>query len=328
MQTAVFRFLPLRTIALAICLVPVALPAAERYPSKPVRLLVGFPPGGGADATARVVAEKLTTALGEQVIVDNRAGASGNIAAEMTAHAVPDGHTMLIASMASLVINPILHKKLPFDPNRDFAPVTLAVSQTNVLVVHPSLPVKSVKDLIALANSKPGQLSFSSAGIGTATHLSAALFNSMAKVTMFHVPYKGGGPAMIALLSGEVPLMFAPLAAAASQIKAGRLRAFAVTTAKRSALMPELPTIAETGLPGYEAYTWYGVLAPARTPRPIIERLNKEIVAILKMPEVTAALLQQGLDTSPMTSEEFGAYIKSETAKWAQLLKASQADAK
>ena len=301
--------------------------AAAEYPAKPIRMLVGFAPGGGTDTTARVIAQPLSEALGQQVVVDNRAGAAGNIATDIASKSPPDGYTVLMGTIAALAINPSLYSKLPFDPVKDFEPVTLAVSSTNVLVVHPSLPVKSVKELIALAKAHPGKLTFGSSGIGGAGHLAGVLFDQLAGTKMVHVPYKGGAPAMIALVGGEVQLVFSTAETAVPQVKAGKIRALAVTIAKRTALLPDLPTIAEAGLPGYEANNWYGVLVPAKTPHAIVERLNREIVKILNSQPVKESLFRQGLDASPSTPQEFGAYIKSEIAKWAKVVKASGAKA-
>jgi tripartite-type tricarboxylate transporter receptor subunit TctC len=294
---------------------------AADYPTKPIRLLVGFAPGGGTDTTARAISQKLTASLGQQVIVDNRPGVSGNIAAEITANAPPDGYTVLLSTIAALAINPSLLKKMPFDPIKDLAPVTRAADSTNFLVVHPSVPAKSVKDLIALAKAK--SLNGGSSGVGGAGHLALELFNLQAGTKITHVPYKGGGPAIIDLLAGNINLIFATGASSINHVKAGKIRALGVTTAKRSAMAPELPTIAETGLPGFEANNWNGVVVPAKTPRAVINRLNKEFRAALSLPDIKEFLFNQGLDAAPSTPEEFAAYIKSETAKWAKVIKAA-----
>ncbi|MDO8551985.1 MAG: tripartite tricarboxylate transporter substrate binding protein [bacterium] len=313
-------------IPAALIAVSAALTAtAAEYPTKPIRLIVGFAPGGGTDTTARAMSQKLTDALGQQVVVDNRPGAAGNIAAEIVSKATPDGYTLLMGTIAALAINPSLYSKLPFDPLKDFAPITQAVDSTNILSLHPSVPAGSVKELIALAKTKP--LNYGSSGVGGTGHLAGELFNTMAGVKMTHVPYKGGGPAMIDLVGGQVQLVFATAASAVPQIKGGRIKGIAVTPAKRSALMPNLPTISEAGLPGFDANNWYGVLAPAKTPRPIINRLNSEITKVLAMPDVKNFLFNQGLDPAPCTPEKFGDYIKSETAKWAKVVKASGAKA-
>ena len=294
---------------------------AAQWPERPVRMLVGFAPGGGTDATSRALAPKLTELLGQQVIVDNRPGATGNIATDITAKANPDGYTILMGTIAALAINPSLYEKLPFDPVKDLLPVTRAVDSTNVLVLHPSVPAKSVKELIALAKSK--SLNCGSSGVGGAGHLALELFNLQTGVKMTHVPYKGGGPAMIDLLGGNIQLIFATAASAVGHIKSGKIRALAVTTLKRSPLVPDLPTVAETGLKGFEANNWYGVLVPAKTPRAIIMRLNKDLTTALTTPAIKELLFKQGLDVAPESPEAFGAYIKSENVKWAKVIKAA-----
>jgi tripartite-type tricarboxylate transporter receptor subunit TctC len=294
---------------------------AQNYPSKPIRMIVGFAPGGGTDATARPIAQKLGEILGEQVIVDNRPGAGGNIATDLVAKSNPDGYTILMGTIAALAINPGLYSKLPFDPEKDLAPVTQAVDSTNILSLHPSVAAGSIKELIALAKTK--SLSFGSSGVGGTGHLAGELFNVMASTKLVHVPYKGGGPAMIDLVGGQVQLVFATAASAVPQIKNGRIKGLAVTTLKRSALMPELPTIAESGLKGYDANNWYGLLVPAKTPRAIVDRLNKETIKILNMPDIKNVLFSQGLDAAPTTPEAFGAYMKSERSKWAKVIKAA-----
>src|SRR5688572_19964320 len=280
------------------------------YPTKPIRMLVGFAPGGGTDTTARALTPKLAERLGQQVIVDNRPGAAGNIATDITTKAPADGYTILMGTIAALAINPTLYGNLPFDPLRDLSPVTQAVDSTNILVVHPTVQAKSVKELIALAKTRA--LNAGSSGVGGAGHLALELFNVLAGTRITHVPYKGGGPAMVDLLGGQINLIFATAASAVPHIKSGKINALAVTTDKRSKLMPELPTVAEAGLKGFEANNWYGIVVPAKTPRPIIDRLNKDFVAVLNMPDVRDVLFKQGLDAAPSTPEAFGAYIKSE----------------
>jgi tripartite-type tricarboxylate transporter receptor subunit TctC len=307
--------------AFVATVLPGAGARAADYPTKPIRLLVGFAPGGGTDTTARAISQKLTASLGQQVIVDNRPGVSGNIAAEITANAPPDGYTVLLSTIAALAVNSSLLKKMPFDPIKDLAPVTRAADSTNFLVVHPSVPASSVKDLIALAKAKP--LNGGSSGVGGAGHLALELFNLQAGTKIVHVPYKGGGPSIIDLLAGNINLIFATGASSINHVKAGKIRALGVTTAKRSAMAPELPTIAEAGLPGFEANNWNGVVVPAKTPRAIINRLNKEFTAALTLPDIKQFLFNQGLDAAPGTPEEFAAYIKSETAKWARVIKAA-----
>jgi tripartite-type tricarboxylate transporter receptor subunit TctC len=298
---------------------------AQDYPTKPIRMIVGFAPGGGTDTTARPIAQKLGELLGQQVIVDNRPGAAGNIATEIVTKANPDGYTILMGTIAALSINPSLYGKLSFDPEKDLAPITQAVDATNILSLHPSVAAASVKELIVLAKNK--SLSYGSSGVGGTGHLAGELFNVMAGTKLVHVPYKGGGPAMVDLVGGQVQVVFATAASAVPQIKSGRIKGVAVTTLKRSALMPDLPTIAEGGLAGYDANNWYGLLVPAKTPRAIINRLNTETIKVLNMPDVKTFLFNQGLDAAPSTPEAFGAYIKAERIKWAKVVKASGAKA-
>ena len=301
--------------------------SAAEFPAKPVRILVGGATGGGVDITARILAKSLSESMRQQCVVENRPGASGNIASELVAKAAPDGYTLLMGTIAPLAINPSLYPSLPFDPVRDFSPLSRAADSTNVLVVHPSLPARSVKELIALAKARPGQLLFGSAQTGSAGHLAGELFNTVANVKTVHVPYKGGAPAMIDLMSGQLQMIFATVITAAPQVKSGRVRALAVTTAKRSAVMPELPTMDEAGLRGFEVNNWYGLVAPAKTPPDIVKALNREIVAALNHAEVRDVMLRQGLDPAPSTPEEFGAYIRSEIAKWRKVVQASGAKA-
>ena len=313
---------------LAFCaLSTVASPgiAADWQPTKPIRMIVGFAPGGGTDATARPIAQKLSEALGQQVIVDNRPGAAGNIATEIITKSNPDGYTILMGTIAALAINPSLYGNLPFDPDKDLLPVIQAVDSTNILSLHPSVAAGSVRELIALAKQKP--LNGGSSGVGGTGHLALELFNTMAGVKLVHVPYKGGGPAIIDLVAGNIQLIFATAASAVPQIKSGRIKGIAVTTLKRSQLVPDIPTISEAGLKGFDANNWYGLLVPANTPRPIIDRLNKETARILNTQEIKTLLFNQGLDVAPGTPEQFGAYIKSERAKWAKVIKASGAKA-
>ena len=310
---------------IAMASITVQVRAADWKPTKPIRMLVGFAPGGGTDTTARPIAQKLSEALGQQVIVDNRPGAAGNIATEIVIHSNPDGYSILMGTIAALAINPSLYGNLPFDPEKGLAPIIQAVDSTNILTLHPSVAAGSVKELIALAKSKP--LNAGSSGVGGTGHLAIELFNTMAGVKMTHVPYKGGGPAMIDLVAGNIQLIFATAASAMPQIKAGKVKGIAVTTIKRSQLVPDLPTISEAGLKGFDANNWYGLLAPAKTPRPIIDRLNTETTRILSMPDIKNLLFNQGLDVAPGTPEQFAAYIKSERVKWAKVVKASGAKA-
>ena len=293
---------------------------AADFPTKPIRLVVGFAPGGGTDTTARALSNKLTASFGQQVIVDNRPGFSGTIAADIVAKAVPDGHTLLLGTIA-LVVNPSLVRKMPFDTLQDLAPVTRAADSTNILVVHPSVAAKSVKELVALAKAK--SLNAGSSGIGGAGHLAVELFNLRAGTKITHVPYKGGGPAMVDLIAGNIQLIFATGASSVAHIKSGRIRPLAVTTAKRSALVPELPTVAESGLPGFEANNWNAFLVPAKTPAAVIGRLNKELTAALTAPDIKEFLFNQGLDPAPGTPAELGTYMKAELEKWAKVIKAA-----
>jgi tripartite-type tricarboxylate transporter receptor subunit TctC len=277
--------------------------------------------GGGLDFVARAISPRLSIALGQQIIVDNRAGAAGSVASEITAKSAPDGYTLLVGSVGGLAVNTNLYQGLQYHPLRDLAPITLATSQSNVLVVNQSVAAKSVKELIALAKAQPGKLSFGSSGAGNAGHLAGELFKVMANVDIVHIPYKGGAPAMVDLIGGGVQLIFASAPTAVPQIKTGRIRGLAVTTAKRSALLPDLPTVAESGLPGYEADNWYGIATRMGTPRAIIMRLNSEIVRALEAPDVKQILFGQGLEVAPGTPEAFGAYMKSEFDKWAKVIK-------
>jgi len=296
------------------------LAPAQTYPSKPVRIIVAFPPGGGVDIVARTMGPRLSEALGQPVVVDNRAGAAGIVGTDLAAKSPADGHTVFIGTLGNLSVNPLLYAKLPFDVGRDFAPLTLVVSVTFVLYVHPSLPVKTVKDLIALTRSRPGQINYASSGNGGAPHLAAELFNSMVGVKMVHVPYKGSGLSFIDLLGGQVPLTFDSMVQGLQYVKSGRLRAVAVLGPKRSPVLPEVPTVGET-LPGYEVVNWFGMVVPAATPRDIVTRLNAEVVKVLRMPEIRERLLASGAEPMGNTPEEFGAFMKSEAVKWARVIK-------
>jgi tripartite-type tricarboxylate transporter receptor subunit TctC len=297
---------------------------AQTYPAKPIRIVVPFAPGGGADIIARILGQKMTESWGQQVVVDNRAGASGNIGAELVAKSAPDGYTLLMASSA-LAINPSVYKSVPYDALKDFAPITQPGLLPNILVVHPSLPVKTVKDLVALSKSRPGQLSYASAGAGTGTHLAAEMFKLMAGVNMVHVPYKGGGALISDLLGGHVVLTFATLPSVMPYIKAGRLRPIAMTTSKRWPGLPGVPTIAESGFAGFEISTWIGLLAPAGSPREAINKLHGEVVRILKLPDVRGRFEELGIEPVGDTPEQFAQYIKGELAKYAKIAKQSGA---
>ena len=311
------------TLALAVLAAIAALPAAaQTYPNRPIRLVVPSSPGGGTDITGRIVANKLSEQLGQQVVVDNRAGAGTIIGIEIAAKAPPDGYTLLMG-LSTLAINPSMYAKLPYDALRDLAPISLAVLSPNILTVHPSVPAKTVKEFIALAKAKPGTITFGSAGQATSPHLSGELLKVLAKIDIVHVPFKGSGQSVISSISGEIAANFPSVPTAIPYIKAGKLRGLGVTMAKRTAALPDVPSIAEAGVPGYEATQWFGMLAPAGTPRPIIDRLNHEMVKLLKSPEVRDRLIADGTDPAPTTPEEFGAYIKSETEKWTKVIKAA-----
>ncbi|MGE5524950.1 MAG: Bug family tripartite tricarboxylate transporter substrate binding protein [Rhodospirillaceae bacterium] len=294
---------------------------AQGYPSKTVRLVLPYPPGGGSDTLARPLAQKLGESLGQQVIVDNRGGAGGNVGMELAARAAPDGYTLVFALTAQLAVNPALYKKIPYDPVRDYEPISLLASGPYLLVTHPALPAKSVRDLIALAKSRPGQVAYASSGNGSGGHLAAELLKSMAKIDMAHIPYKGGGPALIDVLAGQVQVLFAPPASCQQYVQAGRLRALGVSTTKRSAALPDVPTIAESGLPGFDAGVWYAVLAPAGTPKDIVAKLHGEFVRALNAPDYRKLLTQNAVDPIGSTPEELGRFIKSELAKWAKVVK-------
>lgn len=293
---------------------------AQAFPSKPVRIIVAFPPGGGTDIVARTIAPKLTDALGQQVVVDNRAGASGLLGTELAAKAPPDGHTVFMGTMGNLSVNPLLFPKAPIDTARDFAPLTQAVSVTFILYAHPSFPVKTVKDLIDLAKARPGQINYASSGAGGAPHLAAELLNSMAGIKMVHIAYKGSGPSFVDVLGGQVPLTMDSLTQGLPYVQSGRLRAVATLGPKRSPVLPNVPTVGET-LKGYEVVNWFGLVAPAATPKDVINRLYTEIVKILRMPDIKERLSSQGADPVGSSPDEFGAFMKAETAKWARVIK-------
>ena len=294
--------------------------AAQQFPAKPIRLIVPSPPGGGADVTARIVGPAMSELLRQQVVVENRGGASGMIGGEAVARAAPDGYTLLLA-IAPLSINPAMYKKVPYDATRDFAHVSQVVALPNLLIAHPSLPVKNVKELIAFAKARPGQLNFASAGLGSAPHLFFELFLDMAGLKMSHVPYKGAGPGVIDVMAGHVPLMSPTIFAALPHVRSGRLRGLAVTMAKRASGAPDIPTLAEAGVPGYEAINWFGVSAPANTPREITQLLSSTIARALQQPEIRARIAADGAEPVGNTPDEFSAYVKSETVKWGKVAK-------
>jgi tripartite-type tricarboxylate transporter receptor subunit TctC len=299
---------------------------AQSYPAKPIRLVVPYPAGGPLDIMARAIGQKLTEAWHQPVVVDNRAGAGGNIGADLVAKSAPDGYTLLMGAVATQAINPALYSKIPYDPIKDFTAVALVAQVPNILVVNPSVPAKSVKELIALARAKPGSLNFASGSTGSTGHLAGELFNTMAGVKMVHIPYKGAAPAMADLLSGQVQLMFDNLASSLPNVKAGKLHALAVTTLARSPAVPDLPTIAESGLPGFDLTTWFGLLVPAGTPHDIVVKLNAEIVRALDSKDMRERLEKMGAEPPPdNTPEHFAAFIRSEAEKYAKVVKASGA---
>ncbi|HTE14363.1 MAG TPA: tripartite tricarboxylate transporter substrate binding protein [Burkholderiales bacterium] len=306
---------------IALAVLSTAPAWAQNYPARAIRLIVPSAPGGGTDIVGRALAHKLTEYLGQQVVVDNRAGAGTIIGIELAARSAPDGYTLLVG-LSTLAINPSMFAKLPYDALRDLAPICHMVSVPNALVLHPSVPARSIKELIALARAKPNALNVGSAGNGTSPHLSLELFKSLAKIEMVHIPYKGSGNSIIANLAGEVSVSFPSVPTAFQYVKANRLRALGVTTAKRTPALPDVPAIGEI-VPGYEATQWFGILAPVGTPRPIIERIHQETVRALRTPEVGKQLANEGADIIASTPEEFGAYIKSETEKWARVIKAA-----
>jgi tripartite-type tricarboxylate transporter receptor subunit TctC len=293
---------------------------AQDYPVKSIRLIVPFPPGGGNDTIARLMGQKLVPALGQQVLVDNRPGAGGTIGAEIAARSLPDGYTLFLAGVASHGINPNLRKQLPYDPVRDFSGVSLIASAPLLVVVHPSLPATSVKQLVALAKAKPGAINFASNGTGGSSHLAAELFMMMTGTAMVHIPYKGLSPALTDLLSGQVQLMFSSAVSMLPQVKAGKLRAIAMTGAKRSQAIRDIPTVAEAGVAGYETGSWYGIVAPAKTPRPVIERLSREIAAATRSAEISGRLVDEAVIPIGSTAAEFDAHIRRELARWAKVI--------
>ena len=293
---------------------------AQDYPVKSIRLVVPFPPGGGNDTIARLLGQKLAPALGQQVLVDNRPGAGGTIGAEIAAKSPPDGYTLFLAGVASHGINPNLRRQLPYDPVRDFSGVSLIASAPLLVVVHPSLPVASIKQLVALAKARPGAVNYASNGSGSSSHLAVELFAMTTGTVMTHIPYKGVALALTDLMSGQVQLAFSSAVSMLPQVKAGKLRAIAMTGAKRSQAIPDIPTVAEAGVPGYETGSWYGIVAPAKTPRPVIERLSREIAAVTRSAEISGRLMDEAVIPIGSTAEEFDAHIRRELARWAKVI--------
>ena len=312
--------------ACALCM-PLAQAADALFPVKPIRFILGYPPGGASDATARILSAPLSARLGQQVVIDNRPGAGGNIGGDITARAAPDGHTWMLGNNGILATNQALYSKMPFDSLRDFATVGLVGAQPSVLVTHPALPVKDVRGLIALAKSRPDELNYASTGTGTAGHLIGELFKGQAVVSYAHIPYKGGGPAVIDTLSGQIQFMFATAASVIGHVRSNRLRALAVTSAQRSPSLPELPTVAEAALPGFEATTWHGLVVPAKTREEVIKRINADLNAVLATPETRDRLATQGIEPRGGTPAEFATYLRSEIPKWTKVVRDSGARA-
>ena len=311
-----------RILALCLGLLAAANAAAQApFPGRPVSMLVGFAPGGGTDTASRIIAKKLAENLGQSVQVENKPGAGGNVATEFVARATPDGSVILLASVGSLTVTPHLVAKLPYDPFKDLAPITMAVVFPNLLVVHPSLGVTTLAEFVKLAAAKPGSISYGSSGIGGAGHLAGELFKMVAKIDIVHVPYKGGGPAVTDLLGGQIGAVFATPASAGVHVKAGKIRGLAITGAARSPSMPEMPTIAESGYPGYEATNWYAYVAPARTPKDVIARWNQELVKVLNAPDIREQLHQHGFEPQPGTPEALTKYMEREYATWGRVVK-------
>jgi tripartite-type tricarboxylate transporter receptor subunit TctC len=314
--------------AIAVALAALLSPAqAQQFPTKPIRIVVPFPPGGFSDVFSRIIGKNINDSWGQQVVVDNRPGAGGNIGADIVAKAPPDGYTLCMGTIGTHAINATLFSRLPYDPVRDFVAVAFVVEAEGLLVVHPSLPVRTTKELIALARSKPGQLTYASAGAGTTSHLAGELFKTMAKVDITHVPYKGNVPAIADLMSGETSMLFATLPTVLPQVQANRLRGIAVLGAKRSAALPQVPTLAESGLRGFEVNNWTGLLAPAGTPAAVVSRLNGEVNRIMQLPDVQARLPKEGLRHVAMTPQQFGDFVRTEKEKWAPIVKATGAKA-
>lgn len=306
-------------LLLAVSGVHAAEPA---FPTKPVRIIVGFAPAGAADITARLLGQRLSALWGQPVVTDNRPGAGSTIGSEIAAGATPDGHTLTVVS-ASYAASAGLYKKLAFDPVKAFIPLTMLAAGHNLLAAHPSVAAKNTKELIAYAKANPGKLTMGSAGTGSVTHLAGELFKLMAGIEVTHIPYKGGGPNLNALIGGEIQISVMSLSAAIGQVRTGRLKSLGITSLKRSVAVPDIPTVAESGLPGYEAKNWYGILTPAGTPRFVVAKLNRQINDILRTPDMIAALVKQGLEAEGSTSDAFSVYLKSEIAKWAKVVKSA-----
>ena len=310
-------------VLVALLAAPAAASAAENYPSRPIRMVVPFSPGGGSDISARILADGLGEALAETIVVDNRPGAGSILGCNIAAKSNPDGYTTLLGNI-SMAFNPALYKKMPYDAIRDFAPVTLVTQQPNILVANPALPAKSFKEFISYAEANPGKLTFGSAGIGSGTHLAMEMLLMSRKLDLVHVPYKGTGPAIAALLGNQISVFFSTYASALPHVKSGRLRAYAVTSAQRTRTLPDVPTVAESGFPGYEYDTWYGLLVPAATPRAIVLKLNKTAVGVLNSEKTRKRYVAQGVDAIPSTPEQYSAQLRSEIAKWNRVVRAAK----
>jgi len=310
-----------RIVLAAAALAVAGTVGGQSFPSRPVTLTVGFAPGGGTDTAARIIAQKLSGNLGQSVVVDNKAGAGGNLAAQHIAMAAPDGYTIHLTSVGPMSVSPHLVKDLAFDPKRDIAPITMGVVFPNVMVVHSGVPAKTLDEFVALAKQKPGQINYASAGVGGAGHLAGELFKERAGINMVHVPYKGGGPAMADLLSGRIDMYIGVPSTVAQHVEAGKLRALATTGAKRSSTMPGVPTVAESGYPGFEATNWYAFVAPGKTPKDVLDFWNRELTKVLSDPQVRAELAKHGLDPAPGTREELAQYFERESQKWGKVVR-------
>ena len=316
-------FTTLKLLAGATLALTTTTAYAQAWPTKPIRLISPFAPGGGADITSRAIAPKLSAALGQQVIVDNRGGAGGMVGVDLAAKAPPDGYTLVIGTIGNIAVNPSLYSKMPYDPQKDLVPIGQVANALNVLVVHPSLPAKTVKEFIAIAKQNPGQLNFGSSGPGATDHLAGEVFNVMAGVKMVHIPYKGGAPAMLDLMGGQVQVVFSTMATAVGAIQSNRIRAIAMTGNQRYERMPQIPTISEAGLKGFEVNNWYGFFVPAGTSRDIVTRVHAETAKALAMPDVKTRLLDAGIIATSSTPEAFNTYIQAETRKWAKVIKSA-----
>lgn len=323
-MSQVLRFVFIAALSL---LVPTVHAAAENYPDRVVRMINPYPPGGSVDVMARILAQKLTEALGQQVIVENRSGGGGNTGSDFVAKSEPDGYTLLFTAPGPLTVNQTLYSKLPFDPAKDFAPVALFATAPIVLIVNPGLPAYNVQELIALARKQPGKINFASAGIGTTNHLSGELFKSMANIDIVHVPYRGAGPAMNDLVAGHVQMFFDLMPVVLPQIAAGNVRPLANAGARRPAALPDLPTVAEQGLPGFESSSWYGLVAPAKTPEPVLAKLREDVAKVLEAPDVVARIRELGSEPGAIFGNHFAAFMAAETKKWAEVIRASGAKA-